>query len=189
MFTHPDEVFPLQTRFAFPTRVYLTNVPGFPRTASLLSHFSKSSLSSFLFSPSSWPCYFRIRTVYKAWQASFYHLKQIAVWVTFLMFRTLFSGHDLLIMWVVLSIAESVPFLLRWLKMSDSNRSSASQAQRADALHHILSNPNGNWTRAFGATVRRTNLYTMELYNNKSRLSPWTSGSFSSVNWIYPVIP
>ena len=109
MFMHPYGVFPLQTRFAFPTRVYLTNVPGFPRTASLLSHFSKSSLSSFLSSPSSWPCYFRIRTVYKAWQASFYHLKQIAVWVTFLMFRTLLSEHDLLIMWVVFSIAESVP--------------------------------------------------------------------------------
>ena len=33
------------------------------------------------------------------------------------------------------------------------------------ALHHILiSNPNGNRTRASGATVRRTHLYTMKLY-------------------------
>ena len=53
----------------------------------------------------------------------------------------------------------------RQLKMSDSNRSSASLTQRATLLHHILSNnPSGNRTRASGATVRRTYRYTMELY-------------------------
>ena len=53
----------------------------------------------------------------------------------------------------------------RRLKMSDSNRSSASLTQRATLLHHILSNnPSGNRTRASGATVRRTYRYTMRLY-------------------------
>ena len=85
----------------------------------------------------------------------------------------------------------------RRLKMSDSNRSSASLTQRATLLHHILSNnPSGNRTRASGATVRRTYRYTMELYillvskHIKSRLSFRTSGSFS-INYCdlsgYPV--
>ena len=94
----------------------------------------------------------------------------------------------------------------RRLKMSDSNRSSASLTQRATLLHHILSNnPSGNRTRASGATVRRTYRYTMELYclcrtinssphaaqrlalralTKKSRLSFRTSGSLS-VNHCY----
>ena len=44
------------------------------------------------------------------------------------------------------------------------------------SLHHILSNPSGNRTRASGATVRCTGRYTMELYillvsaHRKSRL-------------------
>ena len=53
------------------------------------------------------------------------------------------------------------------------------------SLHHILSNPSGNRTRASGATVRCTGRYTMELYillvskHRKSRLSFRTSGSLS----------
>ncbi len=78
-------------------------------------------------------------------------------------------------------------FLLLWqLKMSDSNRASAFRSQYATLLHHILSNPSGNRTRASGATVRCTGRYTMELNillvskHIKSRLSFRTSGSLST---------
>ena len=48
----------------------------------------------------------------------------------------------------------------RQLKMSDSNRSSASLTQRATLLHHILSNnPSGNRTRASGATKKAACLF------------------------------
>ena len=40
------------------------------------------------------------------------------------------------------------------------------------SLHHILSNPSGNRTRASGATVRCTSRYTMELYLHADRPIP-----------------
>ena len=46
-------------------------------------------------------------------------------------------------------------------------------------LHHILhDNPNGNRTRTFGATVRRTNLYTIGLYYGF--YCRWTDGCIQS---------
>ena len=76
---HPYRIPPLHAESASPTRVWLINVSGHPRIASLHFHsFCRPWCLSFLVSPSfSWPLDFRIWTVLQIPYICFYPLKRL----------------------------------------------------------------------------------------------------------------